>query len=124
MVVRKRFQGAVTSHWTPRSSLADPDEPVLIGPRASPIMSGALVDGPSSLQVSLDDHVAHAASLDGRISRAGQWPAPLPGASMSAVDSPTMPRETGFPTGGMELTHLLVVSDVKRSRDFYRGVLG
>jgi len=35
-----------------------------------------------------------------------------------------MPRETGFPTGGMELTHLLVVSDVKRSRDFYRGVLG
>jgi len=35
-----------------------------------------------------------------------------------------MPPEAGFPTAGMELTHLLVVSDVKRSRDFYRSVLG
>jgi len=29
-----------------------------------------------------------------------------------------------FPTDGMELTHLLVVSDVERSRAFYRDVLG
>jgi len=29
-----------------------------------------------------------------------------------------------FPTDGMELTHLLVVSDVERSRAFYREVLG
>ena len=35
-----------------------------------------------------------------------------------------MPHDAGFPTVGMELTHLLVVSDVKRSRDFYRSVLG
>jgi len=35
-----------------------------------------------------------------------------------------MPPEVGFPTTGMELTHLLVVSDVKRSRDFYQSVLG
>jgi catechol 2,3-dioxygenase-like lactoylglutathione lyase family enzyme len=30
----------------------------------------------------------------------------------------------GFPAAGMELTHLLVVSDVDRARDFYRDVLG
>ena len=35
-----------------------------------------------------------------------------------------MLHEAGFPTAGMELTHLLVVSDVDRSRDFYRDVLG
>ena len=29
-----------------------------------------------------------------------------------------------FPAEGMELTHLLVVSDAERSRDFYREVLG
>jgi catechol 2,3-dioxygenase-like lactoylglutathione lyase family enzyme len=29
-----------------------------------------------------------------------------------------------FPTDGMELTRLLVVSDVERSRDWYTGVLG
>lgn len=29
-----------------------------------------------------------------------------------------------FPTGGVELTHILVVSDMNRSREFYRGVLG
>ena len=29
-----------------------------------------------------------------------------------------------FPTDGVELTTLLVVSDVNRSRDFYRDVLG
>ncbi len=29
-----------------------------------------------------------------------------------------------FPTEGMELTHLLVVSDMERSRSFYRDVLG
>jgi catechol 2,3-dioxygenase-like lactoylglutathione lyase family enzyme len=31
---------------------------------------------------------------------------------------------TDFPTEGMELTHLLVVEDVERSRAFYRDVLG
>lgn len=31
---------------------------------------------------------------------------------------------TGFPAEGMEITHLLVVSDMGRSRDFYRDVLG
>jgi catechol 2,3-dioxygenase-like lactoylglutathione lyase family enzyme len=30
----------------------------------------------------------------------------------------------GFPAAGMELTHLLVVSDVDRARDFYGDVLG
>ena len=30
----------------------------------------------------------------------------------------------GFPTEGMELTHLMVVSDVERSRSWYRDVLG
>ena len=30
----------------------------------------------------------------------------------------------GFPEEGMELTHLLVVSDIERSRTFYRDVLG
>jgi catechol 2,3-dioxygenase-like lactoylglutathione lyase family enzyme len=30
----------------------------------------------------------------------------------------------GFPDDGMELTHLLVVSDMERSRAFYRDVLG
>ncbi len=29
-----------------------------------------------------------------------------------------------FPAPGMELTHILVVSDVERSRDWYRDVLG
>jgi catechol 2,3-dioxygenase-like lactoylglutathione lyase family enzyme len=29
-----------------------------------------------------------------------------------------------FPAEGMELTHLLVVRDAERSRDFYRDVLG
>ncbi|MBT8400064.1 MAG: VOC family protein [Rhodothermia bacterium] len=29
-----------------------------------------------------------------------------------------------FPVPGVELTHLMVVSDVNRSRDFYRDVLG
>jgi catechol 2,3-dioxygenase-like lactoylglutathione lyase family enzyme len=29
-----------------------------------------------------------------------------------------------FPSEGMELTHLLVVSDADRARDFYRDVLG
>jgi catechol 2,3-dioxygenase-like lactoylglutathione lyase family enzyme len=31
---------------------------------------------------------------------------------------------SGFPAEGMELTHLLVVSDMERSRSFYRDVLG
>jgi lactoylglutathione lyase len=31
---------------------------------------------------------------------------------------------TDFPGEGMELTHLLVVSDLGRSRDFYRDVMG
>ena len=30
----------------------------------------------------------------------------------------------GFPAEGMEITHILVVADVERSRDFYRDVLG
>jgi catechol 2,3-dioxygenase-like lactoylglutathione lyase family enzyme len=30
----------------------------------------------------------------------------------------------GFPTEGVALTHLLVVSDLDRSRQFYRDVLG
>jgi catechol 2,3-dioxygenase-like lactoylglutathione lyase family enzyme len=29
-----------------------------------------------------------------------------------------------FPADGMELTHILVVADAKRSRDFYRDVMG
>jgi catechol 2,3-dioxygenase-like lactoylglutathione lyase family enzyme len=29
-----------------------------------------------------------------------------------------------FPDAGMELTHILVVSDLPRSRDFYRDVVG
>ena len=29
-----------------------------------------------------------------------------------------------FPVDGVELTHLLVVADIERSRAFYRGVLG
>jgi catechol 2,3-dioxygenase-like lactoylglutathione lyase family enzyme len=29
-----------------------------------------------------------------------------------------------FPSAGMEVTHLLVVSDMERSRSFYRDVLG
>jgi catechol 2,3-dioxygenase-like lactoylglutathione lyase family enzyme len=32
--------------------------------------------------------------------------------------------DDGFPTGGMELTHILVVGDVERSTAFYRDVLG
>lgn len=31
---------------------------------------------------------------------------------------------TGFPTEGMELTHILVVADVDRSRNWYERVLG
>jgi catechol 2,3-dioxygenase-like lactoylglutathione lyase family enzyme len=31
---------------------------------------------------------------------------------------------TGFPDDGAELSHILVVSDVERSRDWYRDVLG
>lgn len=31
---------------------------------------------------------------------------------------------SGFPADGMELTHLLVVRDLERARDFYRDVLG
>ncbi len=31
---------------------------------------------------------------------------------------------SAFPTTGMELTHLLVVADLERSRSFYRDVLG
>ena len=30
----------------------------------------------------------------------------------------------GFPNEGVELTHILVVSDIDRSREFYRSVLG
>lgn len=30
----------------------------------------------------------------------------------------------GFPTAGMELTHLLVVNDLERALSFYRNVLG
>ena len=30
----------------------------------------------------------------------------------------------GFPEAGMELTRLLVVSDIERSRSWYRDVLG
>ncbi|MEX1262464.1 MAG: VOC family protein [Actinomycetota bacterium] len=33
-------------------------------------------------------------------------------------------RQAGFPTAKMGLTHILVVSDFERSRDWYRGVLG
>ena len=33
-------------------------------------------------------------------------------------------RSTSFPAPGMELTHILVVSDLERSRDWYRSVLG
>ena len=29
-----------------------------------------------------------------------------------------------FPEKGMELTHILVVSDLKKSKEFYQGVLG
>ncbi|MDQ3602849.1 MAG: VOC family protein [Actinomycetota bacterium] len=32
--------------------------------------------------------------------------------------------ENDFPTGDMELTHLLVVGDIERSRSFYSDVLG
>jgi catechol 2,3-dioxygenase-like lactoylglutathione lyase family enzyme len=31
---------------------------------------------------------------------------------------------TEFPTAGVEMTHILVVSDVERSKAFYRDVLG
>lgn len=31
---------------------------------------------------------------------------------------------TPFPTDGMSMTHIMVVSDVDRARDFYRDVLG
>lgn len=31
---------------------------------------------------------------------------------------------TGFPIDGMALTYILVVSNIIRSRDFYRDVLG
>jgi catechol 2,3-dioxygenase-like lactoylglutathione lyase family enzyme len=30
----------------------------------------------------------------------------------------------GFPAEGMELTHILVVGDAGRARDFYQDVLG
>ena len=30
----------------------------------------------------------------------------------------------GFPTEGMEVTHLMVVGDIDRARTFYRDVLG
>lgn len=33
-------------------------------------------------------------------------------------------NHTGFPTAEMELTHILVVSNLERSRDWYRDVLG
>jgi catechol 2,3-dioxygenase-like lactoylglutathione lyase family enzyme len=32
--------------------------------------------------------------------------------------------DQAFPSPGVELTHILVVRDVDRARDFYRGVLG
>src|SRR6266516_4314624 len=34
------------------------------------------------------------------------------------------PMSSDFPTEGMQLTHLLVVRDLERSRAFYRDVLG
>jgi len=33
-------------------------------------------------------------------------------------------KDVEFPAPGMELTHILVVSDLDRSRDWYRDVLG
>lgn len=35
-----------------------------------------------------------------------------------------MTPEASFPAEGMEATHILVVSDIERARDFYRDVLG
>jgi hypothetical protein len=35
-----------------------------------------------------------------------------------------MPMADVFPTDGMELTHILVVEDIDRSRAFYRDALG
>ena len=35
-----------------------------------------------------------------------------------------MAEAAGFPGEGMELTHILVVRNVERARDFYRDVLG
>jgi catechol 2,3-dioxygenase-like lactoylglutathione lyase family enzyme len=32
--------------------------------------------------------------------------------------------DDGFPLAGMEITHILVVADAERSRDWYRDVLG
>ena len=32
--------------------------------------------------------------------------------------------DDGFPQAGMEITHILVVADAERSRDWYRDVLG
>lgn len=32
--------------------------------------------------------------------------------------------DNGFPEAGMELTHILVVGEIERSRTFYRDVLG
>jgi catechol 2,3-dioxygenase-like lactoylglutathione lyase family enzyme len=32
--------------------------------------------------------------------------------------------DSAFPTDGVELTHVLVVSDLPRSREFYRDILG
>ncbi len=32
--------------------------------------------------------------------------------------------ENGFPTSGVELTHILVTADIDRARSFYKGVLG
>ena len=34
------------------------------------------------------------------------------------------PMNPDFPDNGMELTHILVVSDMEKSRRFYRDVLG
>ena len=35
-----------------------------------------------------------------------------------------MPDRDGFPTEGMELTHILVVEDMGRALGFYKDVLG
>jgi lactoylglutathione lyase len=35
-----------------------------------------------------------------------------------------MPGQAGFPADGMELSHLIVVGDVERSKAFYLDVLG
>ena len=42
------------------------------------------------------------------------------------TEDATIPHggDQAFPTEGMELTHILVVADLARSRDWYRDVLG